>query len=161
MLTLFSGCPFPEVRCLGSLDLCLMARETTRDSWTWVCIQTWLWKAICALRLSVTGQGSTTPLTNFVIYPLNVLPHTLFVTLHPSCPERGRSIRSKKNRPLILILRGLKPLNPRCNTFMPRHNTKVNLLPPLFALSNSWTATYASVQISISHTVVWLCFFNI
>ena len=33
MLTLFSGCPFPVVRCLGSLDLCLIAREATRDSW--------------------------------------------------------------------------------------------------------------------------------
>ena len=38
MLTLFSGCLFPGVRCQGSSDLCLIARETTRDSWTWVCI---------------------------------------------------------------------------------------------------------------------------
>ena len=36
MLTLFSGCPFPWVKCLWSLDLCLIAKETTRDSWTWV-----------------------------------------------------------------------------------------------------------------------------
>ena len=38
MLTLFSGCSFPGVRCLGLLDLCLITRETTRDSRTWVCI---------------------------------------------------------------------------------------------------------------------------
>ena len=38
MLTLFSGCPFPGERCKWSLDLCLITRETTRDSWTWVCI---------------------------------------------------------------------------------------------------------------------------
>ena len=38
MLTLFSGCPFPGVRCEGSLDFCLITREPTRDSWTWVCI---------------------------------------------------------------------------------------------------------------------------
>ena len=38
MLTLFSGCPFPGVRCLRSIDLCLIARETARYSWTWVCI---------------------------------------------------------------------------------------------------------------------------
>ena len=37
MLTLFSGCPFPGVRCLWSSDLRLIARETTKDSWTWTC----------------------------------------------------------------------------------------------------------------------------
>ena len=39
MLTLFSGCLFPGVRCIWSLDLCLIARETTRDFWTLVCFK--------------------------------------------------------------------------------------------------------------------------
>ena len=39
MLTLFSGWLFPGVRCLGSLDLCSIARETTRHSWT--CVLSW------------------------------------------------------------------------------------------------------------------------
>ena len=40
-------------------------------------------EAICALRLPVTGQGST-PLSLIVLPILFVLQHTLFVTARPS-----------------------------------------------------------------------------
>ena len=53
LLTLISGCPFPGVRCEGSLEFCLIARETTRDSWTWVCIWTLLYGSISKNSLLV------------------------------------------------------------------------------------------------------------
>ena len=44
MLALFRRASFlTTLWCLWSLDLCLIARETTKDSWTWVCIKMWLY----------------------------------------------------------------------------------------------------------------------
>ena len=42
--------PFRGVRCLWSLDLCLIARETTRDSWIWVCFVPFILMDNCVLN---------------------------------------------------------------------------------------------------------------
>ena len=95
MLTLFSGCLFSGVRCLGSLELCLIARETTRDSWTLEI----LGHSSCKIDLVYNGADSIT-LVQWSILQVKVLKHESWFRLTGINPTTGllrlKNLKNKK-----------------------------------------------------------------